>query len=257
MNTVVKISLSGSYTSDCQSSMIEHSSNLPVVLVIEDEAPIRRFLKLALSEHGFTFKEAITGKEGLQKAAFEKPDLIILDLGLPDMEGLDVTKQVRSWTPTPIIILSARGNDRDKVEALDAGADDYLTKPFSIAELLARMRVALRHASRINFDSAECIFEVGNIRVDMLKRQVTVDGAEVHLTPIEYRLMVAMVQHAGKVVTHNQLLRQIWGDSYGAESHYVRVFMAQLRRKVESDPAHPSYLITEPGVGYRLRTKDL
>ncbi len=237
--------------------MIEHSSNLPVVLVIEDEVPIRRFLKLALTEHGFLFREAITGKEGLQKAAFEKPDLIILDLGLPDMEGLEVTKQVRGWTNIPIIILSARGNDNDKVEALDAGADDYLTKPFSISELLARMRVALRHASRLTTDATECVFEVGNIRVDMLKRQVTLDGNEVHLTPIEYRLITAMVQHAGKVVTHNQLLRQIWGDGYGDESHYIRVFMAQLRRKLESDPAHPRYFITEPGVGYRLRTNEL
>ncbi len=230
-------------------------TNSPVVLVIEDEAPIRRFLKLALSEHGFAFKEALSGKDGLQKAAFEKPDLIILDLGLPDMEGLDVTRQLREWTAIPIIILSARGNDKDKVEALDAGADDYLTKPFSIAELLARIRVALRHAARLSPEPDSSQFSVGNIRVDLLKRQVLVEDKEVHLTPIEYKLLVAMIQHAGKVVTHNQLLRQIWGDGYGDESHYVRVFMAQLRRKLESDPARPRYLVTEPGVGYRLKVE--
>lgn len=232
--------------------MVEHG-DLPVILVIEDEAPIRRFLKLTLTEHNYSFCEALTGKEGLQKAAFEKPDLIILDLGLPDIEGLEVTKQLREWSTIPIIVLSARGNDKDKVDALDAGADDYLTKPFSVAELLARIRVALRNAARLNPEPGGSIFTVGNIKVDLLKRQVFVDDSEVHLTPIEYRLLVAMVQNAGRVVTHNQLLRQIWGESYSDESHYVRVFMAQLRRKLESDSAHPRYLITEPGVGYRLK----
>ncbi len=227
--------------------------NSPTVLVIEDESPIRRFLKLTLTEHSYIFREAANGAEGLQKAAFEKPDLIILDLGLPDIEGLEVTRQIREWSTIPIIVLSARGNDKDKVEALDSGADDYLTKPFSVAELLARIRVALRNAARIIPESANSIFTVGNIKVDLLKRQVLVDGMEIHLTPIEYRLLVAMIKNAGRVLTHNQLLRQIWGDSYGDESHYVRVFMAQLRRKLESDSAHPRYLITEPGVGYRLR----
>jgi two-component system KDP operon response regulator KdpE len=236
--------------------MMDQTDNPPVVLVIEDEAPIRRFLKLALTEHGYAFRESLTGKDGLQKAAFEKPDLIILDLGLPDIEGLDVIKQIREWSTTPIIVLSARGNDQDKVEALDQGADDYLTKPFSVAELLARMRVALRNAARLSPEPDSALFEVGNIKVDMLKRQVFVDDVEVHLTPIEYRLLIAMVQHAGKVVTHNQLLRKIWGESYSDESHYVRVFMAQLRRKLEQDSAHPRYLITEPGVGYRLRLQD-
>ncbi len=228
-------------------------TDLPVVLVIEDEAPIRRFLKLTLTEHNYTFQEALTGQEGIQKVAFEKPDLIILDLGLPDIEGLEVTKQIREWSAIPIIVLSARGNDKDKVDALDAGADDYLTKPFSVAELLARIRVALRNAARFSPESKDSLFTVGNIKVDLLKRQVFVDDKEVHLTPIEYRMLVAMVQNAGRVVTHNQLLRQIWGESYGDESHYVRVFMAQLRRKLESDSAHPRYLLTEPGVGYRLK----
>lgn len=228
-------------------------TDLPVILVIEDEAPIRRFLKLTLTEHNYIFHEALTGQEGLQKVAFEKPDLIILDLGLPDIEGLEVTKQIREWSAIPIIVLSARGNDKDKVDALDAGADDYLTKPFSVAELLARIRVALRNAARFSPESKDSLFTVGNIKVDLLKRQVFVDDKEVHLTPIEYRMLVAMIQNAGRVVTHNQLLRQIWGESYGDESHYVRVFMAQLRRKLESDSAHPRYLLTEPGVGYRLK----
>lgn len=227
----------------------------PVVLVIEDESPIRKFLKLALTEHDYVFQEAKTGQEGLQTVAFEKPDVIILDLGLPDIEGLEVTKQIREWSATPIIVLSARGNDKDKVEALDAGADDYLTKPFSVAELLARIRVALRNAARFSAEPSNSMFTVGNIRVDLLKRQVFVNDQEKHLTPIEYRMLTAMIQNAGRVVTHNQLLRKIWGESYGDESHYVRVFMAQLRRKLETDSAHPRYLITEPGVGYRLKAE--
>lgn len=234
--------------------MSDRKSNAPIVLVIEDEAPIRRFLKIALSEHGFVFKEAINGNDGINFAALEKPDLIILDLGLPDMDGLEVTRRVREWSAVPIIVLSARGGDKDKVEVLDAGADDYLTKPFSVPELLARVRVALRHSARVSNDVDSSVFKIGNIKVDMVKRQVFLDETEVHLTPIEYRLLTVMVQHAGKVITHNQLLRQIWGDSYGDESHYVRVFMAQLRRKLEADSAHPKYLITEPGVGYRLKT---
>ncbi|MBX3076535.1 response regulator [Candidatus Obscuribacterales bacterium] len=235
--------------------MTQPASNAAVVLVIEDEAPIRRFLKVSLTEHGFVFKESLTGNDGINKAAMESPDLIILDLGLPDMDGLEVTRRIREWSTVPIIVLSARGSDKDKVNVLDAGADDYLTKPFSVPELLARVRVALRHAAMIAPEPDGAIFSVGNIRVDLVKRQVLVGDVEVHLTPIEYRLLVAMIQHAGKVVTHNQLLRQIWGEGYGEESHYVRVFMAQLRRKVEEDPARPKYLITEPGVGYRLKVE--
>lgn len=227
----------------------------PVVLVIEDEAPIRRFLKMTLTDHGYIFKEALTGKEGLSKVATERPDLVILDLGLPDMDGLDVTRQLREWSTVPIIILSARGQEKDKVEALDAGADDYLTKPFGVAELLARSRVALRNAARLAADKVESDFTFGSVRVDMARRQVVVDSEEVHLTRIEYKLLVTMIKYAGKVVTHNQLLKEVWGKNYGEESNYLRVYMAHLRRKLEKDPAHPKFLITEPGVGFRLRAE--
>jgi len=235
--------------------MTGHHSNAAIVLVIEDEAPIRRFLKMTLADHGFIFKDAENGKDGLNKVAMEKPDVVILDLGLPDMDGLEVTKQLRAWTAVPIIVLSARGNDKDKVEALDAGADDYLTKPFSVAELLARIRVALRHSSRIEQKPGESVFTFGDTRVDLVARQVFYKNTELHLTPIEYKLLVTMIQHSGKVLTHNQLLREIWGLNYGEESHYVRVYMAQLRRKLEEDPAHPRHFITEPGVGYRLKVE--
>ncbi len=233
--------------------MSNASTNSATVLVIEDEAPIRRFLKMTLTDHGFIFKDAHSGKDGLQQVAYDKPDVVILDLGLPDMDGLEVTKQLREWTAVPIIVLSARGNDKDKVDALDAGADDYLTKPFSVTELLARIRVALRHSARVNPDTGSSVFTTGDIRVDLVRRQVFLKDDEVHLTPIEYKLLVAMIQHAGKVLTHNQLLREIWGLSYSDESHYIRVYMAQLRRKLEADPAHPRHFMTEPGVGYRLR----
>jgi two-component system KDP operon response regulator KdpE len=231
------------------------NANPAIVLVIEDEAPIRRFLKLTLSEHGFTFKEALSAQEGLQKIAFDKPDLVILDLGLPDMDGLEVTKQIREWSPVPIIVLSARGDDKDKVAALDAGADDYLTKPFSVAELLARLRVAMRHAVNVPAEKGQSVVNIGRAKIDLVKRQVFVDGAETHLTPIEYKLLVVLIQHAGKVVTHNQLLREVWGQGYADESHYVRVYMAQLRRKLEADSAHPQHILTEPGVGYRLKVE--
>jgi len=225
----------------------------PLVLVIEDEAPIRRFLKMTLTDHGYAFKEALTGKEGLQKVASERPDLIILDLGLPDMDGLAVVRELRGWSAVPIIILSAREQERDKVEALDAGADDYLTKPFGVAELLARARVALRNAARLAAQNVESEFEFGNVKVDFARRQVLANQEEIHLTRIEYKLLVTLVKYAGKVVTHNQLLREIWGQGYGDESNYLRVYMAHLRRKLEADPAHPKYLITEVGVGYRLK----
>ncbi len=184
-----------------------------------------------------------------------QPDLVVLDLGLPDMDGLEVIRQLRGWSAVPIIILSARQQEGDKVLALDAGADDYLTKPFGVAELLARIRVALRHATRSTSDSESPIFEVGDLRVDLSLRQVIVEGKEVHLTPIEYKLLVTLVHHAGKVLTHRHLLREVWGPGYAEESHYLRVYVAQLRRKLEADPARPRYLITEPGVGYRLRVE--
>jgi two-component system, OmpR family, KDP operon response regulator KdpE len=224
-----------------------------LVLVIEDELPIRRFLKVTLSDHGYAYCEAETGKDGLRKIASDRPDLVILDLGLPDIDGLELTRQVREWSTVPIIILSARGQERDKVEALDAGADDYLTKPFGVAELLARMRVALRHAATVATGQVESEFAFGNVRVDLSRRQVLVNQTEVKLTRIEYKLLVTLIKYAGKVVTHNQLLKEIWGQQYSDESHYLRVYMAHLRRKLESDSAHPKFFITEAGVGYRLK----
>lgn len=232
------------------------SGTQSVILVIEDEAPIRRFLKMTLNSNGYEYKEAMTGTEGLLKVATDRPDLVILDLGLPDIDGLEVTRQLREWTSVPIIVLSARGQEKDKVDALDAGADDYLTKPFGVPELLARTRVALRHASRVQASDADSEFTFGNVRVDFSKRLVYLDGEEAHLTRIEYKLLVTLVKYSGKVVTHNQLLREIWGNQYGEESHYLRVYMAHLRRKLEADPAHPKHLVTEPGVGYRLKVED-
>jgi len=224
-----------------------------LMLVIEDEQPIRRFLKMALTDHGYGFREADCGKDGLRKVASERPDLVILDLGLPDMDGLEVTRQIREWSAVPIVVLSARGQEKDKVEALDAGADDYLTKPFGVPELLARIRVALRHAARTTSGEDDSEFSFGDIRVDMAKRQVLRGQEEVHLTRIEYKLLVTLIKYAGKVVTHNQLLREIWGQEYSEESNYLRVYMAHLRRKLEVDSAQPKHLITEAGVGYRLK----
>ena len=229
------------------------SDSEQLVLVIEDEVPIRRFLKMALTDHGYGFREAKTAREGLEKLANERPDLVILDLGLPDMDGLELTRQMREWSTVPVIVLSARLNEKDKVEALDAGADDYLTKPFGVSELLARIRVALRHAARVASGSEESEFQFGNVEIDLGRRQVYVDKQEVKLTRIEYKLLVTLVKYAGKVVTHNQLLKEIWGQQYGDESNYLRVYMAHLRRKLEADSAHPKYLITESGVGYRLK----
>ena len=229
------------------------SENQPMVLVIEDELPIRRFLRTALVNHGYQFSEAGTAKDGLAFVSTHPPDLIILDLGLPDLDGLEVIHQLREWTSLPIIILSARGQESDKITALDAGADDYLTKPFSVSELLARIRVILRHAARVP-DKEEPLFVVGDLRVDLSKRQVCVGDTEVHLTPIEYKLLTTLVHYAGKVVTHRQLLKEVWGPAYAEESQYLRVYMTQLRHKLETDPARPRYLTTELGVGYRLKT---
>lgn len=227
------------------------TSNEPLVLVVEDEPQMRRFLRTALEEHGYRFVEAGTAREGLAQATARTPDLILLDLGLPDGDGLDVTRRVREWSTVPVIVLSARGQETDKIAALDAGADDYLTKPFGVGELLARMRVALRHAARGTTEEQE--FVSGSLRVDLARRQVFARGEEVHLTPIEYKLLTTLVRHAGKVLTHRFLLREVWGPNAQTQSHYLRVYMTQLRHKLEEDSARPRLLVTETGVGYRLR----
>jgi len=232
------------------------SDSSPTVLVIEDEPQIRRFLRATLMANGYRLLEAATAQEGLIQAATGQPELVILDLGLPDLDGLEVMRQLREWTTMPIIVLSARGQEAAKVTALDAGADDYLTKPFGVSELLARMRVALRHAARTAQDLGDPVFTVGGLRVDLPRRQVSIAEQPVHLTPIEYRLLSTLVRHAGKVITHRQLLQEVWGPGYVHETHYLRVYMGQLRHKLEADPARPRYLVTEPGVGYRLQIDD-
>lgn len=223
----------------------------PVIVCIEDDPQIRRFLRTGLRAQGFRIHEAETGRQGLVEVGTRKPDLIILDLGLPDMDGVEVVRRLREWTALPIIVLSARSLEADKIAALDMGADDYLTKPFGLGELLARIRVALRHATR-PVSGQDSVFAVANLRVDLAKRLVTVDDQPVHLTPIEYRLLALLVKHAGKVLTHRQLLKEVWGPAYVEHSHYVRIYMAQLRHKLEADPAQPRFLLTEAGVGYRL-----
>ncbi len=225
--------------------------SLPLVLLVEDEPGIRRFLRVTLAHNGFRVAEAATAVEGLDRAAADRPDLVVLDLGLPDRDGLDVIREIREWSRVPIVVLSARDEERAKVAALDLGADDYLTKPFGAAELLARLRVALRHAERVG-SPEPAAFEAGELRVDLARRLVTRGGAEVHLTPIEYNLLATLVKHAGRVLTHRQLLNAVWGPDYGYEAHYLRVYMAQLRRKLEADPGNPRHLRTETGVGYRL-----
>jgi two-component system KDP operon response regulator KdpE len=226
----------------------------PVIVVIEDDPQIRRFLRTGLEAHAFEIHEAETGKLGLIVAATRKPDLIILDLGLPDMDGIEIIKQLREWTSRPVIILSARNMETDKVAALDAGADDYLTKPFGLDELLARIRVALRHGSQPGNVDASNVFTAGNLKVDLTHRRVYRDGEEVHVTPIEYRLLTTLVKHAGKVLTHRQLLVEVWGPSYVENSHYLRIYMGCLRHKLEAEPARPKLFLTEAGTGYRLAT---
>jgi two-component system KDP operon response regulator KdpE len=230
------------------------TGDTPLILMIEDEPPIRRFLRASLSCEGYRLAEAETGQQGLSMAATQPPDLVILDLGLPDMDGLQIIAALRRWSQMPIIILSARGQEKDKVMALDQGADDYLSKPFGMDELLARIRVALRHQARISGQSAGAAtrFSVGDLTVDLEARRVFMRGQEIHLTPIEYRLLTTFVQHAGKVLTHRFLLKEVWGPGHSEETHYLRVFTANLRRKLEADSARPRYLLTEQGVGYRL-----
>jgi two-component system KDP operon response regulator KdpE len=224
----------------------------PVVVLIEDAPEIRRFLRATLVDHGYRLIEAETGGEGLQAAETRQPDLVILDLGLPDLDGLEVIRQLREWTAVPILVLSARGQEADKIAALDGGADDYVSKPFGVGEVLARLRVLLRHAERTVRDVHEETYEAGDLHVDLAHRRVAVKGEDVHLTPIEYRLLTTLVKHAGKVLTHRQLLKEVWGRPYSDQPHYLHVYMAQLRRKIERDPARPRHLLTEPGVGYRL-----
>jgi two-component system KDP operon response regulator KdpE len=224
----------------------------PKILVVEDEQDIRRFLRASLIHHGYRLVETDTGKDGLMQAGSQQPDMVILDLGLPDIDGMEVLRKLREWSQVPIIVLSARGREAEKVNALDAGADDYLTKPFSVGELLARMRVALRHATQLQGEPGEPIYELDTLRVDLARRQVFLAEKEVHLTPIEYRLLTTLIKHAGKVITHRQLLKEVWGPDSVSETQYLRVYMAQLRRKIESDPARPRFLLTESGIGYRL-----
>jgi len=221
------------------------------VLVVDDEAPIRRFLRAALTAHGYEVLEARNGQEALSALTAQRPDLLILDLGLPDMEGLEVTRRLREWSNIPIIILSVREGEADKVATLDAGADDYLTKPFGVGELLARLRAAMRRTAPTADEPA---FTIGELKVDLASRIVTVAGQEAQLTPTEYGLLHALVTHVGKVMTHRQLLRQVWGAAYEEETHILRVNISNLRRKIEADPTRPRYIRTEPGVGYRLRT---
>jgi len=226
----------------------------PTVLIIEDEEPIRRFLRLSLESHAFRTVESATGDEGLALGASHNPEIILLDLGLPDMDGLEVIRRLRSWTATPIIVLSARGKEQDKIQALEGGADDYLTKPFSVGELVARINVALRHLNRPDKDSTEQVFQTGDLKVDLGKRRVFVEGEEIHLTPIEYKLLSILTRHPGKLITRKELLKEVWGPAGGDSSHYLRIYIHQLRHKLEQNSAQPRYLITEPGVGYRLKT---
>jgi two-component system KDP operon response regulator KdpE len=229
------------------------TADLPLILVIEDEKPIRRFLKASLQE-SYRYAEAETGRQGLIMASSQPPDLIILDLGLPDIDGIRIIDELRGWSQVPIIILSARDQEKDKVAALDGGADDYLTKPFGMDELLARIRVALRHRARklSGEDTSTSVYDVAELRIDMDARRVFLAGNEVHLTPNEYRLLTTLVRYAGKVLTHRQLLQEVWGPGNAEEVHYLRVCMANLRRKIEANPARPKYLLTEQGVGYRF-----
>jgi two-component system KDP operon response regulator KdpE len=221
------------------------------ILIVDDERPIRRFLHAALSAHGYEIFEATTGQEALNGVIQHRPDLLILDLGLPDMDGVTVTRRLREWTTLPILILSVRDRETDKITALDAGADDYLTKPFSTGELMARLRVALRHTVS---PTQEAVFEANGLVVDTARRLVTVNGNEIALTPTEYDLLRLLVTHADKVLTHQQILRQVWGVGYDTESPLLRVNISNLRRKIEPEPARPRYIFTEPGVGYRLKT---
>ena len=222
----------------------------PTILVVEDEPEIRRFLRTSLGAEGYRVVEAGTGERGAIEAGTQKPDLAIVDLGLPDMDGVEVIRRIRAWSPMPIMVLSARAQEQSKVGALDAGADDYITKPFGVGELLARVRVAMRHASRA--PSGQETLVLGKVSVDLQQRRVSRGGEAVHLTPIEFRLLACLAQHLGMVVTHRQLLREVWGPSYVEHTHYLRIYLKQLRDKLENDPVRPRHLLTDTGIGYRL-----
>ena len=227
------------------------SATGPTLLLVEDEPQMRRFLRASLGAHGYRLVEASTAREGLQLLASHNPALVLLDLGLPDADGLDVVAEVRGFSRVPIVVLSARGQEDDKVRALDAGADDYLTKPFGVNELLARLRVALRHGAAAPRE--EPVLEVGELRLDRSRHEVRRGEEELHLTPIEFKLLLLLMENAGRVLTHRQILEKVWGPAYTSQTHYVRVHLAELRKKVERDPARPRWILTEPGVGYRLR----
>lgn len=227
----------------------------PRILAVEDEPPLRRFLSVTLDANGYDVLEAQTLREGLERSVSERPDLILLDLGLPDGDGIELVRKVREWSPAPIIVLSAREKLADKIQVLDLGADDYLTKPFGVGELLARLRVALRRSARLREGAGTPVFVAGDVRIDLQRRQVSRKGAEVHLTPIEFRILSVLVQSAGQVVTHKHLLDAVWGAEHNDQVHYLRVYMAQLRQKLEADSNRPQLLLTESGIGYRLKSE--
>jgi two-component system, OmpR family, KDP operon response regulator KdpE len=228
------------------------ANTAPLILIVDDDPPIRRLVHTSLDDEGYRVAEAESGQQAVRLAAQQPPDVVVLDLGLPDVDGQAVLRQLREWLRAPIIILSARDQEKEKVAALDSGADDYLTKPFSTGELLARIRVALRHAERIRDEQIASTFQVGDLRIDFATRQVFIGDREAHLTPIEFKLLATLSRDAGKVLTHRHLLNEVWGPHHLDETPYLRVFMASLRRKIEADSAQPRYLLTEQGVGYRL-----
>lgn len=224
------------------------------ILIVEDEPEIRRFLRVTLSNHGFTLYEATKGAEAIAMLESSIPTLVIMDLGLPDIDGVDLIKRIRDWSTVPIIVLSVRNMESDKIDALDAGADDFVTKPFGVFELMARIRVALRHLDlRDKGDEESSVFSVGDLKVDFSRREVFIKDTQVHLTPTEYKLLTMLAQNPGKVVSQESLLREAWGPGHSKRSHYLRVYMGNIRQKLEEKPARPRYIITEPGVGYRLK----
>jgi two-component system KDP operon response regulator KdpE len=236
-----------------QSSRAGPRPLMPLVLVVEDDQRMRKYLRATLTDHRLRVVEAQTGSEALVQAAGHNPDLVVLDFALPDLNGVQVTTKLREWTAAPIVILSAHDEEHDKVAALDAGANDYLTKPFATGEFLARVRVWLRHTQRAEADSLNSVLDVGSLRIDFEKRLAFVEGREVRLTPTQYKLFGVLMRNAGKVLTHEQVLFMVWGPAYTKETQYLRVYMGKLRQKLEKDPARPRYFVTEPGVGYRLR----